>query len=119
MLRLVSDENINGAIIRGLLLRRPALDLVRVQDVGLSGTPDPDILAWAAVNDRIVVTHDYKTMPDDATACIVRGESMPGLFVVKDDMPIRQVIDELLLVEDCGHPGEWANQILRFPLRSG
>lgn len=35
MLRLLSDENFNGDIIRGLLLRYPTLDLLRVQDVGL------------------------------------------------------------------------------------
>jgi hypothetical protein len=35
MLRLLSDENFNGDIIRGLFLRCPDLDLVRVQDVEL------------------------------------------------------------------------------------
>jgi hypothetical protein len=32
MLLLASDENFNGDIVRGLLLRRPTLDLVRLQD---------------------------------------------------------------------------------------
>jgi hypothetical protein len=34
-MRLLSDENFNGAILRGLIRRLPELDLVRVQDVGL------------------------------------------------------------------------------------
>ena len=46
MLRLLADENFNGDIVRGLLLRQPDLDIVRVQDVGLGGADDPDILAW-------------------------------------------------------------------------
>jgi predicted nuclease of predicted toxin-antitoxin system len=58
MLRLLSDENLNGDIVRGLLLRRPDLDLSRVQDVGLEEADDPTILEWAAVNNRIVLTHD-------------------------------------------------------------
>jgi predicted nuclease of predicted toxin-antitoxin system len=58
MLRLLADENFNGDVVRALLLRQPDLDVVRVQDVGLAGTADPDILAWAAVNDRIILTHD-------------------------------------------------------------
>ena len=37
MLRLAADENFNGNIVRGLLRRNPKLDIVRVQDVGLSG----------------------------------------------------------------------------------
>jgi hypothetical protein len=31
MLHLVSDENFNGDIVRGLLLRHPVLNLSRVQ----------------------------------------------------------------------------------------
>jgi len=44
MLHLLSDENFNGDIVRGLLLRRPEMDLVRVQDVGLEGMDDPHVL---------------------------------------------------------------------------
>ena len=41
MLRLLSDENFNGDIVRGLFLRQPNLDLLRVQDVGLREADDP------------------------------------------------------------------------------
>ena len=37
MLRLLADENFNGEVVRGLLLRQPDADIVRVQDVGLAG----------------------------------------------------------------------------------
>lgn len=50
ILRLLADENFNGDVVRALLLRQPDLDIVRVQDVGLAGIADPDILAWAAMN---------------------------------------------------------------------
>jgi predicted nuclease of predicted toxin-antitoxin system len=53
MLRLLSDENFNGDIVRGLFLRQPDLDLLRVQDVGLREADDPTILNWATQNDRI------------------------------------------------------------------
>lgn len=48
MLRLLADENLNNAILRGLRLRMPDVDIVRVQDVGLIGADDPTILDWAA-----------------------------------------------------------------------
>jgi hypothetical protein len=53
MLRLVSDENFNGDIVRGLLFRLPDLNLVRVQDVGLEQAIDPVVLAWVAQDERI------------------------------------------------------------------
>ena len=66
MLRLLADENFHGDVVRGLLLRQPDLDIVRVQDVDLSGAEDPDILAWAAANTRILLSHDSATIPDHA-----------------------------------------------------
>ena len=66
MFRLLADENFNGDIVRGLLLRQPDLDIVRVQDVGLTGEDDLQVLAWAAENNRIVLTHDRATMPSYA-----------------------------------------------------
>ena len=116
MLRLVSDENFNGDIVRGLLLRHPALDLYRVQDVGLEGADDPTILAWAVVNDRIVLTHDHATMPDFAYTRVVAGLPMPDVFVVPERMAVRQAIEELLLVEACSEQAEWASLVVYLPL---
>lgn len=49
MLRLGADENFNNDIIRGLIRRKPDVDIVRVQDVGLSGADDPEVLeSWSA-----------------------------------------------------------------------
>ena len=46
----MSDENFNGDIVRDMLLRRPDLDLIRVQAGGLETAEDPEILSWAAKN---------------------------------------------------------------------
>ncbi len=116
MLRLVSDENLNGDIVRGLLLRRPALDLVRVQDVGLEGADDGAVLAWAAQDDRIVLTHDRATMPRFAYARMAAGQPMSGLFVLTDRMPVRDAIDEVLLADECSEQAEWSGLVLYLPL---
>lgn len=116
MLSLLSDENFNGDIVRGLLLRHPNLDLLRVQDVGLRAVDDPDILAWAAIHGRILLTHDRATMPVFAYNRLVRGEPMAGMFVVNDRMLIRQAIDELLVLVDCSEQAEWQDIVLYLPL---
>ena len=36
-MRFLADENFDNTIVRGLLRRKLEIDLVRVQDVGLSG----------------------------------------------------------------------------------
>lgn len=116
MLSLLSDENFNGDIVRGLFLIQPGLDLIRVQDIGLREADDPAILAWAASNDRILLTHDRATMPDFAYRRLMIGESMAGMFVVNDRMLIRQAIDELLLLNDCSEQAEWRGTVLYLPL---
>ena len=52
MIKLLADENFDNTIVRGLLRRNPKIDIVRVQDMGLSGIDDPSILAWAAKQNR-------------------------------------------------------------------
>jgi len=58
MIRFLADENFNHQIVRGILRQNSQIDVVRVQDVGLSGVDDPAVLAWAAQEGRIVLTHD-------------------------------------------------------------
>jgi predicted nuclease of predicted toxin-antitoxin system len=116
VLKLASDENFHGDILRGLYRRRPDLDAVRVQDVGLSATPDPDVLAWAAGEGRILLTHDRDTMPNFAYDRVRAGQPMPGVFLVSDLMPVGQAIDEILLAVDCFTPEECRDFVRFFPL---
>lgn len=116
MLRLLSDENFNGDIGRGLFLRHPTLDLLRVQDVGLQEVDDPAILDWAASDGRILLTHDRATMPNFAYERLSQGQPMLGLFVINDRMPVRQAIDELLLLIDASDQDEWNGIVLYLPL---
>ncbi len=62
MLRLAADENFNNDIVRGLWRRKSELDIVHIQDVGLSGADDPTVLEWAAREGRVLLTHDVTTM---------------------------------------------------------
>ena len=62
MLLLAADENFNNDIVRGVLRRKPDLDIIHIQDVGLSGTDDPAVLEWAAQENRVLLTHDVTTI---------------------------------------------------------
>ena len=117
MLPLAADENFDNGILRGLRQRRPDLDVVRVQDVGLSGADDPAILAWAAREGRVLLTHDIRTMPRYAYERVQAGQLMPGIFVLAADTLIGQAIEELLLLVEGSLAGEWDGQVLYLPLR--
>lgn len=117
MLRFAADENLNNNIVRGLLLRRPDLDIVRIQDVGLSGADDPTVLAWAAREGRILITHDVSSMTRYAYERVDAGEMMSGVFEVSRSVSVAVAIEDILLLAEGSQEGEWEGQVRYLPLR--
>jgi len=116
MLRLLADENFDHDIVRGLKRWLPELDVVTVQSAGLSGSSDPDLLSWAAVEQRILVTHDFRTIPKYAYQRIRVGAPMAGIFAVPEVLPVGEAIDQLHLLVTCSEHEEWKHIILYLPL---
>ena len=117
MIRLAADENLNNAIIRGVLRRQPDLDIVRVQDVGLSSADDPIVLEWAAREERVLLTHYVSTITKYAYVRVRAGKPMPGVFEIGRTVPIGRAIEDVLLLAECSLDGEWEGQVRYLPLR--
>jgi hypothetical protein len=113
--RLLADENFNGSILRGLRRRLSKLDIVSIQEVGLTHADDPTVLAWAADEGRILLTHDVATVTAYAYERVRNGLSMPGVVEVIANAPIGQVIDDLYLFICCSQANEYEGQILFIP----
>lgn len=114
--RWLADENFNNDIIRALLRRNPALDLIRAQDVGRSGVGDPELLEWAANEARIVLTHDATTLTAYAYSRVAAGQPMPGVIEVNQRLSIARVVEDVLLISECSEPTEWENRVIYLPL---
>jgi hypothetical protein len=114
-MKFLVDENFDNTIVRGLLRRKSGLDVVRVQDVGLAGADDPAVLEWAAQAGRILLTHDVATITRYAYERLADSLRMSGVIEVAWDTPIGKIIDDLLLIEDCGVEGEFEGQIVYLP----
>ncbi len=117
MLLFAADENFNNDIVRGLLRRRPNLNIVLAQEAGLSGADDPSILEWAAREGRVLLSHDVSTITRYAYERIRAGQEMPGVFEVSREIPIGIVIEDLLLLADYSLEREWEGQVRYLPLR--
>jgi len=115
--RLATDENFHRAILRGLLRRQPHLDVTSVQDAGLTGADDPYVLAWAAVEGRVLLTHDGQTMPPFAYQRMAAGLRVAGVVVVDSHLSIGKAIEELLLLVNTTFDTEWEGQVHHLPLR--
>jgi predicted nuclease of predicted toxin-antitoxin system len=114
--RLLADENFDGRVLRALLRLIPELDVVRVQDTHLSGARDPEVLTWAAEEDRIILTHDVATMTRYGRERVISGQPMPGLVAVRTDRSLGRVIDDLELLLLASGPHELVSRIVFVPL---
>jgi predicted nuclease of predicted toxin-antitoxin system len=116
MLPLAADESLHGHIVRGLRRYEPGIDLVLVEEAGLRGSTDPDVLAWAATEGRVVVTQDENTMIGYAYDRVKAGLPMPGVVVRGKGVSIGQAIDDLLIIASCGTVEDFKDQVKHLPL---
>ena len=114
MLRLASDADVHGEIVRGLRRRLPEIDLVRTQDVLPVGTSDPEVLAWCAAENRILITNDRNTMVGFAYQRVAGGEPVPGLIVTTNEQSIGSAIDDILLIAECMPEDEIRDLVVVF-----
>ena len=114
MLRLGSDADVHGDMLRGLRRRLPGIDLVRVQDAPPEGTPDPEVLAWAATEGRVLITNDRNTMVGFARARSASGEAVPGLIATTSEQPIGAAIDDIALLAEFMSEEEIRGQLVVY-----
>ncbi len=77
----------------------------------MAGASDPDLLDWAARENRIVLTHDVQTMTKHAYERLEKGKPVPGVLEVKRSLPIGAAIEGLLLMVEASREDEWRDQV--------
>jgi hypothetical protein len=109
----MADENIDTDIIDGLRSREPAIDILDVKTAGLRRAKDPDLLELAALQDRILITYDRRTMTRHIRELRTAGKPIPGVFIVPDrPSAIGEIIEWLLLVWTASEAEEWRDEIV-------
>jgi hypothetical protein len=117
MLRLLFDQDFDEDVLEGLLRLAPDLDYVTARDIGMSAAHDTDLLIRSAAENRILVTHDRKTMPGHVRTVIEAGHNIAGVFIVPQRMPIARSINDLHILVTCSTMDEWQNVVRHLPLR--
>jgi Domain of unknown function (DUF5615) len=73
--RFQADADLNLDILTGVIRREPRVDFQTAESVDLRRLSDPEVLAFAAEEQRILVTHDLRTMPRHFADFIQRRNS--------------------------------------------
>jgi hypothetical protein len=82
----------------------------------LADRSDPDVLEYAAANNRIVISHDVNTMPAHAYERIEDGRAMAGLLMARQSLPVSLIIEDLLLIASSSEAAEWQGVVCFLPL---
>ena len=113
--RFQADADLNAEIVTGVRSREPNIDFQMADEINIRRLRDPEVLALAAQENRILVTHDRRTMPRHFADFILHHSS-PGVFIIAQTMSVRVAIEELLLVWAASGSEEWRNLIVELPL---
>ncbi|HUG91291.1 MAG TPA: DUF5615 family PIN-like protein [Planctomycetaceae bacterium] len=100
VIRFHLDENVDHAVAHGLRLR--GIEVTTTADGDLLGASDEQQIAFAAGEQRVVLTHD-----PDFLRLHTAGVSHAGIvFRHKDSRSVGELVRFLCLLHDCVEPDE-------------
>lgn len=115
-IRFQADNDLSRLVLTATLRAEPSIDFKTAQAARLDAVSDPDVLLFCATEDRILVSHDKRTMPSHFARFVAAGNDSPGvLLVLPQRAPIAQVVESLVLIWLDDRREDWANRITYLP----
>ncbi|MGE0825488.1 MAG: DUF5615 family PIN-like protein [Candidatus Binatia bacterium] len=114
-IRFQADADLNQVIVLATTRREPRIDFLTAGAMGLAGRKDPEVLAIAVREGRVLVSHDQKTMPRHFADFLLRTPS-PGALIIPQHLSVAAVVEDLLLIWSLTDAEEWVNRIRYLPL---
>ena len=105
MLAFHLDEHMDHAIALGL--RSRGVDVTTTAEASLLGADDPLHLAFALLEQRVIVTND-----SDFLVLVSQGIQHAGIaYVPRDSRSIGQIVRYLCLMNDCLDSADMAGKV--------
>ena len=92
------------------------MDFLTAHAAELRGMQDPEVLALAAREGRILVSNDAGTMPGHIRRFGEAGNRTGGVFLIPQTLEIGVAIEELLLIWLVSEASEWEGRLEWLPL---
>ena len=110
-----ADADLNQAIVTGVMRREGTVDFQTSNASLLSGLTDLEVLSFAAKENRMLVSHDQRTMPR-YFAEFISTQTSSGVIIVLQSFPISDAIDNLIKIWQTSESEDWVNRIAYLPL---
>jgi hypothetical protein len=114
-IRFQADNDLNQNIVRAVRRHNILIDFQTAHEAKLHNLSDEEVLAFAAGEERILVSHDRRTMPF-YFAEFTSKQTSAGVILISQELPLNQAVAELLLIWEASETEEWVNSMLSIPL---
>ena len=115
-IRFQADESLSYALIQAVLRLESSIEFTIAREADALGLGDPEVLAIASRNGRLLVTRDKATFPQHFATFIAHHKSS-GVIVIPPHLTIAQIAEELFLVWLVTEAEEWVNRITYLPIQ--
>lgn len=114
IIKFQADADLNQNIVTGVLRREPKINFQTALAADLEGIPDEKVLKITAKEQRILVSHDRRTMPIHFADFITENTSY-GVLIIPQDVSMIEAIDNIILIWSASTMEEWINRIVYLP----
>ena len=114
-IRFQADADLHFGIVKAVRRREPAIDFASALESELRGIDDSQVLERAARDNRVLVSHDRRTMLDHFRLRLVSGDSSPGLLIVPKDGPLGPAVEAIIFLWAAMDPDEMRNRAIHIP----
>lgn len=113
-IRFQADADLNQAIVIGVSRRVPEIDFQPARAVPLHDLDDLAVLALAAQQGRVLVSHDISSMETHFRK-FIRTHTSPGLVLLPQRVSIGQAVETLALLWEVVGAEEMENRTCLVP----
>ena len=113
-LSLYMDENVPIQITEGL--RQREVDVITVQEDGLTSFPDPVVFDRAIELQRVIFSQDQDFLAE-AKRRQIEGINFPGVVYARQSrVTTGDCVRDLEIIAKVGNPDDFANRVQYLPL---
>lgn len=111
-MNFLADENLSRRFVNAMSRYDAAINIVRVQEVGLLGMDDTAVLNWAVDKNHVLITKDRATIPSLVAQRLAEGIPSPHILIIRPDAQLNEILAMIEAIVAYNLPTDW-----QYPVR--
>lgn len=113
--RFLADEDLRFEIVLAVRRLEPLVDFSTIVELGRKGTLDEQVLEFAHIEGRIVVSHEVNSLKGLADARVADGRGVSGVLLTAQGKSTREVAETIHTIWGASEADEWVDRMVFIP----